>query len=159
MERWKGPASLVAIWAGAAFVAGARTHARGGVFGEAVGLVDAITAQLLYAAPWVVAAAVAWWAAGRWPVGRHDILRPLAVHGWIGLGVVAGQQVLATAVSTLLPIGLRPLDPWGRLPEHLTYRGPVALIVYLVLVASCVVIRKGRGPSQEAPAAGSDESP
>jgi hypothetical protein len=159
MNRTKTIALLVAVWASAAVVAGARLNARGGVFGEAVGLGASIGSQFLYTLPWVLASAVAWWAAGRWPVIRSDLLRPITVHAWIGMGVVAAQQVLTTALSTLLPMGLRPFDPWARLPEHLTYRGPPALLVYLIVVASCLALRAGSGSAQDAPAAGRDESP
>lgn len=159
MKRTSAIALVGGTWISAAVVVGARLHARGGVFGEAVGLGPSIGAQLLQGAPWVGAGAIAWWAAGRWPLKRSDLLRPITVHAWIGLGVVAAQQVLTTALSTLLPMGLRPLDPWARLPEHLTYRGPIALLVYLTLAASCLAFRSGSSAAQDAPAAGSDESP
>jgi len=158
MNRTKTTVLLGGVWASAAVFAGARLYARGGVFGEAVGLGASIGAQFLYSLPWVLASAVAWWAAGRWPLLRSDLLRPITIHAWIGLGVVTAQQLLATALTTLLPMGLRPLDPWAQLPEHLTHRGPPALVVYLVVVASCLALRTGSGSAQDVPAAGTDES-
>jgi hypothetical protein len=159
MRRTKAIILLGGGWASAAILTGVRLHARGGVFGDAVGLWPSIGAQLLHGAPWVLVSAVAWWAAGRWPVTRSDVLRPITLHAWIGMGAVAVQQLLATALSTLLPMGLRPLDPWARLPEYLTYRGPVALAVYLIIAASCVALRSDSGSGQEVPAAGMDASP
>ena len=159
MKRTNAVALVVGTWVSVAVFVGARLHARGGVFGEAVGLGASIGAQLLYVVPWVLAGVAAWWAAGRWPLTRTDLLRPITVHAWIGMVVVAAQQLLTTASSTLLPLGLRPLDPWARLPEHLTNRAPVALGVYLVVAASCLALRSGSVAAQDAPAAGSDESP
>ena len=158
MNRTKTIALLGGVWASAAVAAGVRLHARGGVFGEAVGLGASIGTQFVYTLPWILASAVAWWAAGRWPVTRSDLLRPITVHAWIGMGVVAAQQLLTTALSTLLPMGLRPFDPWARLPEHLTYRGPPALLVYLIVVVSCLALRGGSAPAQDAPGAGRDEA-
>lgn len=152
---------LLLAWLAAGLVAGARLHLRGGVFGEAVPLLPSIGAQLVAGVPWVVAAAVAWWAAGRWPVTLRDVLRPVTFHAGIGLGVVVGQQILLAALrDAFLPPGLRPLDPWAALPGDLTFRAPPALAVYAVLVGAALFWRRGdEGSSpQEVPAAGRGES-
>lgn len=159
MSRWRALVLVGGVWLGAAVIVAVRLRARGGVFGEAVGLGESIAAQAVLGLPWVLAGAIAWWAAGRWPLTRDEMLRPITIQCWIGLLVVVGQQILSTGLSALLPLGQRPLDPWSRLPEHLTYRGPAALVVYLVVAAACLALRSGPTSGQDAPAAGSDESP
>ena len=154
--RRRGPLLLILAWLLAGVVAGVRLHLRGGVFGEAVPLALSVWAQLVNGAPWLMAGGVAWWAAGRWPVHRDEVLRPLTLHAWLGLAVVVLQQgVLALLRATLLPPGLGPLDPWAALPAELVVRGPAALAVYAVLVAGALIWRAGEPTGgQEVPGAG-----
>lgn len=161
--RW-GPIrvaiALVVTWLGAGVVAGFRLHSSGGVFGDAVGVGASIAARLVDGLPWLGAVAVAAWAAGRWPVSRTDVLRPVTIHAWIGLGVVAAMQIVLAALrSTLVPPGLRPFDPWGALPAELTGRGPPALAVYAILVMAALAWRSGTGGGQEVPGAGRGVDP
>jgi hypothetical protein len=159
--RSRGVLFLVLAWLAAGVVAGVRLHLEGGVFGEAVGLAPSVATQLVNGLPWVVAALAAWWAAGSWPVTGDDILRPVTLHAWLGLAVVVIQQLMLAALrATVVPPGLRPLDPWAALPGELTSRAPPALLVYAVLVAAALVWRAGEaGPPQEVPGAGRGVGP
>ncbi len=148
---------LLAAWAIVGAYTGFRLHRAGGLFGEAVGLWPSILVQLALSAPWPAAAALAWWSARTWPVRRVDVLRPLVLHMATGLIVAGSVQLFTAAVETILPLGMRPLNPWARLPELLTSRGPPALAVYLTLVFTCLVIR-GQA-DQEVPGAGIDDPP
>lgn len=149
--------TIVVGWLVAAGLAGFRLHQTGGVFGEAVDLWPSIASQALLGLPWPLAAALAWWSAGQWPIRRGEVLRPFTLQVAFGIAVAVSAQIMASAASLLLPVGLRPLDPWARLPELLTWRGPPALLVYLVLAAVCLVIR--HDGSQDVPGAGTDEDP
>jgi hypothetical protein len=126
------------------------------VFGEAVPLGLSVATQLVHGLPWVGAVCVAWWAAGRWPITRRDVLRPITFHAWVGMAVVVGQQLLLAGLRVaVVPPGLGPLDPWEALPRELTYRGPPALLVYAALVAATLVWRAEDPPDrQDVPRAG-----
>ncbi len=155
MNRRRALVGLMIAWILTGLVAGWRLHQLGGIFGEAVPLGASITTQLVRAFPWLLAALVAWVATGWWPIGRDEILRPITLHAALGLVVVFAQAVLLAALNaTLVPPGLRPLDPWANLPEDLTLRAPPSLVVYAVLVVVAVVARTEQRRSQEVPAAG-----
>jgi hypothetical protein len=153
----RGASAALVVWLTVGVGTGYRLHRQGGIFGEAVPLADSIVAQLAAGVPWLLAVAVAWWAAGRWPISRHDILRPLTIQAWIGLAVVAGQQVVLAALRTVVVApGLRPFDPWAALPAEWVTRGPAALAVYATLAAIAGVWRA----PQDVPAAGrGDDDP
>lgn len=135
---------LTAAWLAAGIAAGIRLHRRGGTFGEAVPLADSVVGALLHAAPWAMAAAVAWIAAGRRPPRRGDVLPAVTVHVAVGFAVVGAVHLLqALLQATLVPAELVPVDPWTALPGEVVRRGPAALGVYLVLVGVAAVIRGG----------------
>lgn len=150
-------AAILVAWLVAGVTAGVRLHLEGGVFGEVVPLGVSVATRLVEALPWTGAAGVAWWAAGRWRPSRHDLLRPVTVHAWVGLATVVIVQVAVAALrAAWVPPGLRPFDPWGALPGELTRRGPPALLVYGALLVVALAWRSGSDPhsDQEVPAAG-----
>ncbi|MEQ9569538.1 MAG: hypothetical protein RLN75_05065 [Longimicrobiales bacterium] len=154
--------ALAVAWLVAGVVAGIRLHLEGGVFGEAVPLGASVGTRLIEGLPWVGAALAAWWAIGRWPLSRREILRPVTFHAWFGLGVVVSMQVVLAALrAAFVTPGLRPFDPWGALPAELTRRTPPALAVYAILVATAVIWRVPPDAPQDVPGAGrgDDDSP
>ncbi|MBT8338237.1 MAG: hypothetical protein KJO11_16740 [Gemmatimonadetes bacterium] len=156
----RGIVALLAVWLVIGVGTGLRLHRAGGVFGEAVPLGGSIVAQLAAGVPWLIAAVVAWWAAGRWPVRRDEVLRPFTIQAWIGLGVVVGQQVaLAALRATVVAPGLRPFDPWGAMVGEGVTRGPAALAVYGVIAVVAGVLRRSDPRPQGVPAAGRGAGP
>ena len=156
----RGVAALLGTWLVVGLGTGVRLHRAGGVFGEAVPLGASIVAQLAAGVPWLLAAAVAWWAAGRWPVHRNDVLRPFTVQAWIGLGVVAAQQVVLAALrATVVAPVLRPFDPWGAMVGEGVTRGPAALAVYGGIAIAAGVLRRSVPGPQGVPAAGRGVEP
>lgn len=144
-----GPLSVTAwllgAWLVAGGVAGLRLHRAGGVFGEAVPLGDSVVASLVNGTPWLVSAGVAWFAAGRWPLRRGEILPAMTAHAAVGLVTVASQLVALAALRTwVLPAELTPPDPWGQLPLDLIRWGPVALGVYVVLTGVMLAMRSAK---------------
>jgi hypothetical protein len=155
----RGVAIVLVAWLTAGIGTGTRLHRTGGVFGEAVPLGDSIVAQLAAGVPWLLAVAIAWWAAGRWPLRRDDVLRPFTIQAWVGLGVVAAQQVVLAALrATVVAPGLRPFDPWRAMVGEGVTRGPAALAVYGVIAVVAGALRPA--PSlQDVPAAGRGAEP
>jgi hypothetical protein len=142
-RSWWRPLMWISVaWILAGTAAGVRLHVDGGVFGEAVALGPSVAGALLRALPWWGAALVAWWLSGRRPLPRGDLLPALTLHLAAGFAVVVGQQVaLAALQSTLIPAELTPPDPWSRLQLELVRRGPMALGLYLVILAGMMWIR------------------
>ena len=158
----RGWAVLLVAWVAVGFGTGVRLHLSGGVFGEPVPLLDSLVAQLAAGLPWVFAVTVAVWAGRRWPLLREgDLLRAVTIQAWIGMGVVALQQVLLAGLrSTVVAPGLRPFQPWDALVGELVTRGPAALAVYAVIVVAVALSRlDSPGGSQEVPAAGRGVGP
>lgn len=132
--------AMLVAWLAAGVLAGVRLHRAGGTFGEQIPLITSIVVNLINAAPWLMAAMIAAWAARRWPFARGTRLPSLTWHLAIGIGVVVLQQLLLAALrATLVPPGLRPLDPWRQMGLDLVRWGPVALGVYAILLLGAIL--------------------
>ena len=132
--------ALLLAWLAVGVLAGVRLHQAGGTFGEQIPLVTSIAVNLVNAAPWLMAAIIATWAARRWPFTRGTWLPSLTWHLALGMGVVVLQQLLLVALrATLLPPGLRPWNTWRQMGLDLVRWGPVALAVYAILLTGAVM--------------------
>lgn len=106
--------------------------------------------QLLNALPWMAAAAVAIGLARRWPVTRHDLLRPVTLHLAAALVVV---PLLAVATAWLRwmagPPGVAPSGIWESARGELARHGFGMLALYLGLVAGACLWARTDSASEE----------
>jgi hypothetical protein len=139
-EMTRSVVVLLLAWLAVGVLAGVRLHRAGGTFGEQIPLLTSIAVNLINAAPWLMAAIIAAWAARRWPFTRDAWLPSLTWHLALGMGVVVLQQLLLAAMrATLLPPGLRPWDTWRQMGLDLVRWGPVALGVYAILLFGAIL--------------------
>jgi hypothetical protein len=153
VSRWAGGGTVTAVIGGWVLVAGASTVLiqHSGALDQAP-LAPALLfrLQLLNSLPWVGAILAALFLAGRWPVRRDDLVRPLTLHLAAGLGIVATMGVGLAALRTLwAPPGLYPSSAFEGARVELAQWGHLALALYLVLVALALFVRSPEGPARE----------
>lgn len=154
-SRWKIAAAVAGVWAVVALVAGVQVYLAGRLAGEPVGLVAALTENLLEVAIFAAASPLIWLSAVRFPIRGSRRWAHLALHAVAGVAFVALLNVLAVVPWTVARGGEVAVRAFLGLAAYgFTTHVHAALVVYFAIVALAHVGR--RGPEGEA-GAGPDE--